>query len=74
MNTRYIKNLKVIVRRGQESKSEKGDFLCVPPVSYRNDRENKKIAADSIMFDRVRELWNRMLTGTGRLGTQKNRN
>ncbi|MCR5572288.1 MAG: recombinase family protein [Candidatus Saccharibacteria bacterium] len=63
MNTRYIKTLKVNVRRGQISKSEKGDFSCVPPVGYKNDRENKVIIKDPIMFDRVAALWLRALTG-----------
>lgn len=63
MNSRYIKNLKVNVKRGLDSKSEKGDYPCVPPVGYTNDRLAKKIIKDPIMFDRVAELWRRALTG-----------
>ena len=64
MNSRFIKELKVKVKRGMDSKADKGDFPGVPPVGYLNDRIEKRIIKDSIMFDRVAELWRKALTGT----------
>ena len=64
MNSRFIKDLKAKVTRGLKSKAKKGDYPCVPPVGYTNDRLARKIIKDPIMFDRVAELWRRALTGT----------
>ena len=64
MNSRFIKDLKAKVTRGMTSKAEKGDFPGVPPIGYTNDRINKVITKDPIMFDRVSELWRIALTGT----------
>lgn len=64
MNSRFIKDLKAKVTRGLTSKAEKGDYPCTPPVGFINDRANRKIIADPVMFDRVAELWRRALTGT----------
>jgi len=63
MNGRFIKELRAKVTRGLNSKADKGDYPCVPPVGYINDRINRKIIADPVMFDRVKELWRRALTG-----------
>ena len=63
MNSRFIKDLRAKVTRGLNSKADKGDYPCVPPVGYLNDRLEKKIVKDPIMFDRVAELWRRALTG-----------
>ncbi len=63
MNSRFIKELKAKVKRGMDSKADKGDFPGSPPVGYINDRLEKKIVKDPIMFDRVAELWNKALTG-----------
>ena len=63
MNSRFIKELMAKVRRGMDSKAAKGDYPGVPPVGYINDRINKKIIKDPIMYDRVAELWRKALTG-----------
>lgn len=64
MNSRFIKELKAKVTRGMTSKAEKGDYPSNPPIGYTNDRLEKKIIKDPIMFDRFVELWRRALTGT----------
>lgn len=64
MNSRFIKELKAKVKRGMDSKADKGDYPGKPPVGYINDRLNKVIVKDPIMFDRVAELWRKALTGT----------
>ena len=64
MNTRFLKDLSAKVSRGMDSKADKGDFPGQPPVGYLNDRLNKIIIPDPIMFDRVSKLWQKALTGT----------
>ncbi|MBR3414769.1 recombinase family protein [Candidatus Saccharibacteria bacterium] len=64
MNSRFIKELKAKVKRGMDSKADKGDYPGLPPVGYMNDRFEKRIIKDPIMFDRVAELWRKALTGT----------
>ena len=64
MNSRFIKELKAKVKRGMDSKAEKGDYPKNAPVGYLNDRINKVVIKDPIMFDRVAELWRKALTGT----------
>lgn len=64
MNTRFVKELKAKVTRGMSSKAEKGDYPSKAPVGYLNDRLEKTIIKDPIMFDRVAELWRKALTGT----------
>lgn len=60
----YVRKLAVDTKRGMRSKAEKGDKPGVPPVGYLNDRLNKIIIADPERFALVRELWDKMLTGT----------
>lgn len=64
MNSRFIKELKAKVKRGMDSKADKGDYPSNPPVGYLNDRINKVIIPDPIMFGRVAKLWQKALTGT----------
>ena len=64
MNSRFIKELKAKVTRGMDSKASKGDYPGMAPVGYTNDRLERKIVKDPIMFDRVAELWRKALTGT----------
>ncbi len=64
MNSRFIKELKAKVTRGMTSKADKGDYPSMAPVGYMNDRLERKIVKDPIMFDRVAELWRKALTGT----------
>lgn len=63
MNSRFIKELKAKVARGMTSKADKGDYPGMAPVGYANDRLERKIVKDPIMFDRVAELWRKALTG-----------
>lgn len=63
MNSRFIKELKAKVARGMTSKADKGDYPGMAPVGYANDRIERKIVKDPIMFDRVAELWRKALTG-----------
>ncbi len=64
MNSRFIKELKAKVKRGMDSKADKGDYPSNPPVGYLNDRINKVIVKDPNMFNRVQKLWQIALTGT----------
>ena len=64
MNSRFIKELSSKVTRGMTSKADKGDYPSMAPVGYVNDRLNKVVVKDPIMFDRVAELWRKALTGT----------
>ena len=43
MNSRFIKELKVKLKRGMDSKADKGDYPSSPPVGYLNDRLEKKL-------------------------------
>lgn len=63
MNSRFIKELSSKVTRGMTSKADKGDYPSMAPVGYTNDRLNKVVVKDPIMFDRVTELWRKALTG-----------
>ena len=63
MNSRFIKELKIKVKRGMDSKADKGDYPKSAPVGYLNDRINKVIIKDPIMFDRVQTLWKKALSG-----------
>lgn len=64
MNSRFIKELKVKVKRGMDSKADKGDFPGVPPIGYLNDREKHIIIKDPETWLKVRAMWDKMLTGT----------
>ena len=64
MNSRFIKDLSDKVTRGMKSKADKGVYPDFAPIGYLNDRLNKTIIKDPIMFDRVAELWRKALTGT----------
>lgn len=64
MNSRFIKELKVKVKRGMDSKANKGDYPGCPPVGYMNDYREKRIIIDPEMWDKVATLWRKALTGT----------
>lgn len=64
INSQFIRDLMASVRRGMYSKAEKGWRPGVPPIGYKNDRENKIIIDDPERFDLVRKMWGLMLTGT----------
>ena len=63
MNSRFIKDLKQKVKRGLDSKADKGDYPACAPVGYLNDRFEKRIVKDPEMWDRVETLWHKALTG-----------
>lgn len=63
MNGQFIKELKAKVKRGMDSKVDKGDYGSHAPIGYLNDKLNKIIIPDPIMFDRVATLWQKALTG-----------
>ncbi|MBQ3280156.1 recombinase family protein [Candidatus Saccharibacteria bacterium] len=64
MNSRFVKELKAKVKRGMDSKADKGDFPACAPIGYLNDRLEKKIIKDPEMWDKVSMLWRKALTGT----------
>ena len=64
MSNQFIRDLMKNVRRGMRSKAEKGWMPGVPPIGYKNDRENKTIVNDPERFELVRKMWDLMLTGT----------
>ena len=64
MNSRFIKELKAKVKRGMDSKADKGDFPGCPPIGYTNDYRERKIIKDPEMWDKVATLWRKALTGT----------
>ena len=63
MNSRFVKELKVKVKRGMDSKADKGDYPGSAPVGYLNDRIEKKIVKDPEMWDKVAMLWQKALLG-----------
>ena len=64
MNSRFIKELKIKVKRGMDSKADKGDFPACAPIGYLNDYREKKIVKDPEMWDKISMLWRKALTGT----------
>ena len=68
MANQYIRDLSKNVKRGLNSKAEKGWFPNIPPVGYLNSRTHEKgsetILVDEERFKIVRKMWDLMLTGT----------
>lgn len=63
ISNQYILDLKKNVKRGLNSKIEKGWKPCFAPLGYLNDKENKTIIRDPERFDLVRKMFDFMLTG-----------
>ncbi len=63
MHSQFVRDLMAGVRRGMHTKAERGIFPGVPPVGYKNDRENKTIVCDPDRFALVRQMWDLMLLG-----------
>lgn len=63
MNGRFIKELKAKVKRGMDSKADKGDYPHYAPIGYINNPLKKVIEADPATFDSVAQLWQKALTG-----------
>lgn len=64
MANQYILDLSKMVKRGLKSKVEKGWRPGLPPVGYKNHKENGTIVPDEARFHIVRKMWDLMLTGT----------
>lgn len=64
MDAKFRKDLMKNVRRGIYSKAEKGWMPCIPPIGYMNDYREKTIVKDPERWDKVRQLFDRFLTGT----------
>ncbi len=64
MNSQFIRDLMAGVRRGMNSKAQRGWWPGRPPIGYKNDRENKIIIEDPDRFDMVRRMWDMVLDGT----------
>ena len=63
MSNQYILELSKNVKRGLQSKIEKGVYPGIPPQGYLNDKEDKTIVIDPERFNLVRKMWDLMLTG-----------
>lgn len=64
MANQFIIDLRKNTMRGMESKLAKGGSPSLARLGYLNDRLNKTIVRDPERFDRVKEMWSLMLTGT----------
>ncbi len=67
MANQYSRDLSKNVKRGQQSKNEKGWFPSQAPTGYINEKYgekgSKKILRDSEQFEAVKKLWGLALTG-----------
>ncbi len=71
MASEYSRNLSINVKRGQQSKLERGLYPACAPVGYINQgnfKGNKFIAADPLMFPRLKALWQMLIDRTCQLG------
>jgi site-specific DNA recombinase len=68
MANQYSRDLSKTVKRGMQSKAEKGWFPNIPPIGYLNsktrDKGNETILVDEARFSIVRKMWDLMLTGS----------
>ncbi|MDD5688936.1 MAG: recombinase family protein [Caldisericia bacterium] len=63
MANQYILDLKKNVKRGTESKLQKGWKPNLAPLGYLNDKAEKTIIKDTERFNLIRKMWDLMLTG-----------
>ena len=63
MNGRFIKELRAKVKRGMDSKADKGEYPHYAPIGYINNPLKKVIEKDPATFDLVAQLWQKALTG-----------
>jgi DNA invertase Pin-like site-specific DNA recombinase len=67
MANQYVRDLSKNVKRGLESKAEKGWYPSIPPIGYLNSKKGEKgkeeIVVDPERFSVVRRMWDMMLTG-----------
>lgn len=63
----YVRDLAKNVRRGLESKAQKGWYPTVAPIGYLNTKKGQKgfeeITIDPERFQIIRKMWDFMLTG-----------
>lgn len=68
MANQYVRDLAKNVKRGLESKAQKGWYPAIPPIGYLNTKKGQKgmeeIIIDPERFQIVRNMWDLMLTGT----------
>ena len=64
MSTQYSLDLSVHVKRGLQSKVDKGDFPHRAPEGYLNNHAEGTIEADPERFPLIRRAWELMATGT----------
>ncbi len=64
MNVRYSKDVMRNVRDGLNTKARNGGFPGSAPVGYANNRLDKTIEKDPDNWNKVRRLWDLMITGT----------
>jgi hypothetical protein len=60
----YILDLSKNVKRGIQSKVEKGWLPNIAPIGYLNNKENKTILKDPERFNLIRKMWDLMLSGS----------
>jgi DNA invertase Pin-like site-specific DNA recombinase len=67
MANQYVRDLAKNVKRGLESKAQKGWYPAIPPIGYLNTKKGQKgleeIIIDPERFHTVRKMWDLMLTG-----------
>lgn len=63
MANQYILDLRKNVKRGMDSKVQKGWYPVLAPLGYLNEQIERIIVKDPERFDLVRRMWDLMLTG-----------
>ncbi|MHB8276497.1 MAG: recombinase family protein [Candidatus Humimicrobiaceae bacterium] len=63
MANQYILDLSKNVKRGLQSKLEKGWYPQLAPLGYLNDKSEHTIIKDPDRFSLIRNMWDLMLTG-----------
>ena len=63
MANQFILDLSKNVKRGIETKLQKGWFPNLAPLGYLNDKAKKIVKNDSKRFNLIRKMWDLMLTG-----------
>ena len=63
MANQFILDLSKNVKRGIETKLQKGWLPNLAPLGYLNDKAEKTIKKDSKRFNLIRKMWDLMLTG-----------
>ena len=63
MANQYIRDLSRNVKRGLQSKAEKGWKPGLPPLGYKNRISDHTIVKDNNCFDLIKRMWSLMLTG-----------